>query len=399
MHQYWLEFKSFFRKGDVFLLVACLVVSLFGCLVICSATRHTGSPRSLNVQLLAICIGVAVYVLVSAFDIGTLCEHKVFLTLACWAMLATLASPFGVDGGTGNRSWLDIPGVPVMIQPAEYVKIIFVLLLSSVLAKYQSRVSHVRCMLPALFQIGVLAGLNLWLSKDMGVTMIFVAIFGGMIYAGGVKWYWFAGLGGAAAAAAPFVWNEVFDQYQRNRIMIIFDETIDPLGLKERYHTLLSLRSLTGGGLSGQGLFQGIRTQSGALYAQHTDFIFSAIGEEMGYIGCVGVLVALSVIIIHIIAVGNKTPDYLRKLICYGVAAALIFQTVLNVGMCMGVMPIVGLTLPFISYGGSSMVSLFAMVGLVSGIKARPQRPVHELYVYAPIGMEIKEKRRKKREE
>ena len=104
-------------------------------------------------------------------------------------------------------------------------------------------------------------------------------------------------------------------------------------------------------------------------------------------------MVMLLAIIIRCIFVGTKSPDYLRKLICFGVASSLIFQTLLNVGMCMGVLPIVGLTLPFISYGGSSTVSLFALVGLVSGIKARPQRPVHERYVYAPIGLEIKEKK------
>ena len=222
--------------------------------------------------------------------------------------------------------------------------------------------------------------------------MIFAAIFVGMAFAGGIKLIWF-GIGAAVVTvAAPIIWP-FLDTYQQRRILVVFDDSIDPLGLKERYHMLHSQRSLFGGGLTGQGLFQGNRTQVGALYAQHTDFIFSAIGEELGYIGCILVMVMLLAIIARCVYVGTKSPDYLRKLICFGVAASLIFQTLLNVGMCMGVLPIVGLTLPFISYGGSSIISLFAMVGLVSGIKARPQRPVHERYVYAPIGMEIKGKR------
>ena len=131
---------------------------------------------------------------------------------------------------------------------------------------------------------------------------------------------------------------------------------------------LRSQRSLFGGGLTGQGLFNGNRTQVGALYAQHTDFIFSAIGEELGFVGCLVVMVMLLAIIIRCIHVGTKSPDYLRKLICFGVAASLIFQTLLNIGMCIGVLPITGIPLPFISYGGSNFVTNIAAVALVLNV-------------------------------
>lgn len=392
MRQYISELKSFFRKGDVLLLVLCLFTSAFGCLVIASATNHTGSLRQVYVQGAAICIGVLVYVLVSSFDIGFLCEHRRWLVAFNVLMILMLLSPFGTDNGTGNRSWLRFPFLPVDIQPAEFVKISFVLVMASVMASHQDRVSHVVSVGHMAFHFLLIFLLNWRISGDLGVSFIFAAIFVGMAFAGGLRLYWFAIAGMALVAAAPIVW-QFLAPYQQNRIMVVFDPTIDPQGLKERYHMLLSQRSLTGGGLTGQGLFNGNRTQTGALYAQHTDFIFSAIGEELGYLGCLLVMVMLLAIIIRCIHVGTKSPDYLRKLICFGVASALIFQMLLNIGMCMGVLPIVGLTLPFISYGGSSIISLFAMVGLVSGINARPQRPVHERYVYAPIGMEIKEKR------
>ena len=173
--------------------------------------------------------------------------------------------------------------------------------------------------------------------------------------------------------------------YQRLRIQVLFDPSLDPLGTGARYHTMRSLRSLTGGGVFGQGLFQGNRTNTfGALYAQHTDYIFSAIGEELGYVGCFLVIVALVCIIARCIWVGNRSQDYMRRLICYGVASAVIFQILVNVGMCMGVMPVIGLTLPFISYGGSSLVSLYAMMGLVSGVYARPTATSHERYIRPP---------------
>jgi rod shape determining protein RodA len=167
--------------------------------------------------------------------------------------------------------------------------------------------------------------------------------------------------------------------------MILFDKSIDPNGINERYHSLRALRSLTGGGLTGQGLFQGTRTQTeGALFAQHTDFIFAAIGEELGFVGCVLVIVMLALIIARCIWVGTRSQDYLRKMICFGAASALIFQVYVNVGMCVEWAPVIGLTLPFVSYGGSSIVTLYAMVGLVSGVYAKPNPTSQERYIRAP---------------
>ena len=198
-------------------------------------------------------------------------------------------------------------------------------------------------------------------------------------------WDWLA-MGGGIAVLLPFIYNYVMDDYQRLRIQVLFDPSLDPLGTGARYHTMNSLRSLTGGGVFGQGLFQGHRTNTfGALYAQHTDYIFSAIGEELGYAGCFLVIGALVCIIARCIWVGNRSQDYMRRLICYGVAAAMIFQIIVNTGMCMGVMPVIGLTLPFISYGGSSLVSLYAMMGLVSGVYARPAPASHERYIRPPV--------------
>ena len=206
-----------------------------------------------------------------------------------------------------------------------------------------------------------------------------------MAFAGGVSILWFLIAGGALAVALPFIYNYVMDGYQRLRIQVLFDPTLDPLGTGARYHTMRSLRSLTGGGISGQGLFQGHRTNTfGALYAQHTDYIFSAIGEELGFVGCLLVVAALVCIIARCIWVGNRSQDYMRRLICYGVASAIIFQIIVNVGMCIGVMPVIGLTLPFISYGGSSLVSMYAMMGLVSGVYARPAATSHERYIRPP---------------
>ena len=371
-----------FRKGDLILLTLCLCASAFGVLMVSSATAYTGSTRYISVQIFAILLGVAFYILTSCVDVNFLSEHRTAMTVVNLFLLLLLI-PFGTDNGSGNKSWLDLPFLSVDIQPAEICKILYILITASVMASYQTKPSSFKAVLHSGLHLIVLVGLNMVLSGDLGVSGIFLFIFLGMALTAGVSYFWFILGAGAVIAAFPIIWSNL-GQYQRNRILILFDPSIDPYGINERYHTVQSLKTLTGGGMTGQGLFQGTRTQGGSLFAQHTDYIFSAIGEELGYIACIAVILLLCLIVIRCIWVGIKSPDYMRRLICFGAASGLIFQIVINVGMCFGVMPVIGLTLPFISYGGSSTVTLYAMLGFVSGVFARPSPTSHERYIRPP---------------
>ena len=382
MRQYLQDLKNAIRKGDMVLLFLLLATTTYGCIMIASAKNYVGSTRFVVIQVVAAALGVLMYFLVSSVDVTVLSEHRLLLAgFNCFLIL--LLIPFGVDYDSGNRSWVDIPLLPVDIQPAEICKITFILIMASVMASGQSRISSLPSIIRMGFHLGLLVGLNMIISKDLGVSLIFVFIFIGMAFAGGVNLLWFLGAGSLIALVWPFLWK-VMDPHQRNRILVLFDPTVDPDGVTVRYHSVRSMRSLTGGGWAGQGLFNGIRTQNGELPAQHTDFIFSAIGEELGFFGCMLVLLLEFLIIARCIQVGNRSHDYMRRLVCYGAASALIFQVCVNVGMCIGVAPVIGLTLPFISYGGSSLLTLYAMLGLVSGIHARPEAPSHELYIRAP---------------
>ena len=377
------ELKSFFRKGDMILLIMCLSISAFGCLIIASTNNWRGFTRYLIVQIVAIGLGVMAYAIVSSIDLEFFSEHRAALVVLSMGMLLMLI-PFGTDLGSGNKSWLDIPLVPVNIQPAEICKISYILITASVMNSHQNHLSSIRSVFHMCAHLILLVGTNMVLSGDAGVSLIFVFIFVGMAFSGGVKLFWFLLGGGAIAAVGPIIWKNFMDKYQRNRILVLFDETIDPMGIKERYHMIRSLKSLTGGGMTGQGLFNGNRTQIGALPSQHTDFIFSAIGEELGYMGCALVIIMLLALVARCIWVGTRSPDFMRRMVCFGAAAALMFQIIINVGMCMGVMPVIGLTLPLISYGGSSVVTIYAMLGLVSGVHARPSPRSHERYIRPP---------------
>ena len=381
MHGYLDELKDFPKKGDMFLLVLCLIVAGFGCVCIASATsaeKFGSNFRYIAIQLVSIGLGVMMYALVSSIDLDFLSEHRMLMVIFNCFLLLMLWSPLGTDNHTGNRSWINLKIISV--QPAEICKITYIIIMASVMSSHQNRISHLVSIIHMCFHLLLLVGLNMVVSGDAGVSLIFVFIFIGMAFAGGVSIWWFALAIGLIAVAFPVLWQFLGD-YQKNRILILFDPTIDPNGINERYHSKINLQSLTGGGLTGQGLFNGNRTQGGNLFAQHTDYIFSSMGEELGFVGCLVIMILEMLIIGRCIYVGMHCQDYMRRLVCYGAASALMFQVMINVGMCIGVMPVIGLTLPLISYGGSSVVTIFAMLGLVSGAHARPQSLSHERYV------------------
>ena len=382
MHRYFEELKDFRKKGDLFLLVIILIVSAVGLVAITSATsaaKFEGNFRYIAIQSVSIGLGVLMFALVSSVDLEFLSEHRM-LMVGFNMLLLLMLIPFGTDNGSGNRSWIHFPGFPVNIQPAEICKITYIVIMASVMSEHQNNVSSIVSVMHMVLHLGLLVGLNLVLSSDMGVSLIFVFIFIGMAFAGGVSIWWFVAALSGIAVAFPILW-QFLGQYQRNRILILFDDSIDPMGINERYHAKINLQSITGGGLTGQGLFNGNRTQGGALFAQHTDYIFSYMGEEVGFLGCVVIMLLEFAIIARCVYVGVRCQDYMRRLVCYGAASALMFQVMINVGMCIGVMPVIGLTLPLISYGGSSVVTIFAMLGLVSGAYARPSSLSHERYV------------------
>ena len=380
MNQFISELKNFPKKCDWLLLLLCFVTSSFGCVVIGSATsadKFGSNFRYIAIQVGATIIGIMAFAVVSSIDVEVMSEYR-YLLVAFNTFLLLLLIPFGTDNNTGNRSWIETP--IINIQPAEICKITYIVIMASVMASHQNRISTVPSVMHMVLHLGMLFGLNMIISKDAGVSLIFAFIFIGMAFGGGVSLFWFGLALGAIAVGFPIIFP-FLGTHQQNRIKILFDETIDPLGINERYHYKINLQSLTGGGLMGQGLFNGNRTQGGNLFAQHTDYIFSSMGEELGFFGCVAILLLELGIIARCIYVGMRCQDYMRRVVCFGAASALMFQVLINTGMCIGVMPVIGLTLPLISYGPSSVVTIFGMLGLVSGAYARPSSLSHERYI------------------
>ena len=370
---------DFFQQADLVLLGLCCVSTLYGIVMIFSATRYFNGNRQIIVQTVALLLGICVYIVMSMVDLEVLLKHWKWIVVFNVVFIGLLLTPFGVSDNTGNTAWLKFPFIPFSIGPAEVVKITFTLLLAKQLEWLREEKRDLRSFPAALTVAGHTLGLMGYyfvISGDMGNALVFFFVFLVMAFAAGFALRWFALLlGGIGTAIAAILLLDLVPdsmQYMLDRFIVVFDHSYMPLGAG--WQQTRSLLALGSGGLFGQGYLHGTQTQSSystSLPERHTDFIFSVIGEELGMVGCLAVMVLLMAIIARVLLVAKRAQTSFHRYICIGVAAMLIFQTIVNIGMCLFVMPVIGITLPFFSYGGSSIVTLYMAMGVVSGIKKR----------------------------
>ena len=371
---------DFIQQADLVLLGLCCAATLYGMVLIASATRYMGADgiiRYVGVQGAAMALGLCAYVFMSMIDVEIVLKKWKWVVAFNIIFIGLLLTPLGVGGDTtGNQAWLKIPGIPFQIGPAEIVKITFTLLLAKQLEWLREEKRDLKSFSSAMMVAGhtlLLMGYYVVISGDMGNALTFFFIFLCMAFAAGFALRWFAllFLGGGAAFAAAWA-LELIPSYMMDRFRVLFDHSYD--ALKTGWQQSRSLMAIGSGGVFGQGYMQGTQTQSSypqSLPYRWTDFIFSVCGEELGLIGCLAVIALLTAIILRVLLVARNAQTTLHCYICVGMAAMLIYQTVINIGMCLFVMPTIGVTLPFFSYGGSSLLTLYAAMGVVSGIKKR----------------------------
>ena len=368
-------FSDMLRQTDLVLLALCAAASLFGILMVASATQYMHTLRLVKVQSVALLLGVVLYLLVSQVDLNDLAKYWKWIFLLGIGVILLLATPLGIEDNTGNKAWLEFPFLPVKVQPAEIVKLTFTLVLAKQLVWLREN-RDLRSIPSILFlaaHFGVIFLLYYKISSDMGSALVFLFIFACMCFVGGValRWFVIGGLGGGLVFWALWDLNKI-PSYMKLRFQVIFDHSLDPSNTG--WQQTRSLMALGSGKLTGQGLFHGTQTQSEYSYNlpnRHTDFVFSVIGEELGLVGCLLTLALLTAILLRCVWVARRAKTRMESLVCIGVASTVIFQVIVNVGMCLFVMPVIGLTLPFISYGGSSLLMLFVSMGMVSGVQGR----------------------------
>ena len=371
---------GFFQQADLLLLGLCCLATLYGMALIASATRYmdtSGMIRYVGVQGVAMLLGIGAYIFMSMVDIEIVMRKWKWIVGFNVVFIGLLVTPLGVGGSTtGNQAWLKFPGIPFQIGPAEVVKITFTLLLAKQLEWLREEKRDLKSFHSAFLVAGHTLALMGWyvvISGDMGNALTFFFIFLCMSFVAGFALRWFALLlaGGGAAFVAAWV-LDLIPPYMMDRFRVLFDHSYDSLGVG--WQQSRSLLTIGAGGVLGQGYMNGTQTQSTypqSLPNRWTDFIFSVCGEELGMIGCLLIILLLSAIIVRVLLVAKNSQTSFQCYVCVGVAAMLIYQTVINIGMCLFVMPTIGVTLPFFSYGGSSILTLYMAMGVVSGIKLR----------------------------
>jgi len=353
-------------RTDWGLVIAGLGLSLVGALLVWSATRHASGSSYLLKHLVNTGLGVALAAWVTRLDHRSLRAWTPLLYLLSVAGLVAVLSPVG-STINGSRSWVQLPG-GLSIQPSEFAKVAICLGMAMILAEGRDRHLEPGNRDVALAWAVVLVPVSLvMLQPDLGSALVLGAVGFGVIAVGGAPRRWLAGvlaLGVAAAVAA--LTTPVLDPYQRDRLTAFLDPGADPQGIG--YQTRQVRLAIGSGGWWGQGLFHGGQTQGGFIPFQQTDFVFSVAGEELGFVGAAGLILLVGFLILRSVMVGARSADPFGRLVAVGVGVWFAFQAFENIGMNLGITPVTGLPLPFVSYGGSSMFVCWLALGLVNNV-------------------------------
>lgn len=373
MRHLFQRFADFFRESDKILLILCFTTTLYGCFAVFSATYHMNTFRPVIVQFGCMILGVLAALIFSSFDLEKF--YKRWYIVAAVGIIPVILTFFiGIaPEGTDDKAWLDL-GITTF-QPSELLKICFILTFSLHLSRIKANINKPKYLLP-LCAHGAAPILLIHFQGDDGTALVFAIIVVFMMWVAGVSWKYFAAAFGAVLVASPFVYFFVMNDDHRARIKLLFDIDADIKGIG--YQQWLGRRCLADGGLFGQGYLKGTLTQSGIVPEGHNDFIFVGIGEELGFLGCLAVIILLVAICLRCIRVAKLSTKDSNRYVCIGFFAMIFAQSVINIGMCTSVLPVIGITLPFFSAGGTSLLCLYLGVGLVLNVyKHRNERTLY----------------------
>jgi len=361
--------KSYFKTMDLVLISEVMALSVIGFIIVYSATSQSGDISQLwKKQLFWFFISLIGMWVFSKIDYRFWIEASyIFYWFAIFSLLLVFAIG---DETNGAKRWIKL-GI-LSYQPSELAKLSVLL----VLARYIGSKTVELFYLGKLFFLLAMLGLPLILilkQPDLGSALLLVPVSFILMYVGGIQVKWLLSMLTLGAASSPLVWHFLKD-YQKERLEVFINPQDDPLGAG--YNIIQSVIAIGSGGISGKGYMQGTQTQLSFIPEHHTDFIFSVVGEEWGFVGCVIVLGLYFFMIQKTFEIARKARDREGSLLALGIASMFAVQIVINVGMTVGLLPVTGLTLPFISYGGSSLMFSYAAVGMLLNISYANRRPV-----------------------
>ncbi len=346
---------------DFILLAISVICAAFGLLMISSAVKSMdGGTKYLIIQSIGIILGILCMFIVASIDYENFGNMTRIIYIGCILLLLTVLIVGTGKEEVGSKSWIRFG--PIGFQPAEFVKIGFIITFSKHASNVQDDINNPKNIIQLCLHAGIILGLIL-LQPDFGTAMVFVSIFVGILFVSGISWKYILTAFGSVCAAIPLMWFFVLKEYQKNRVRVFLNPESDPLG--SGYHVIQSKIAIGSGQIFGKGLYHGTQTQLGYLPVKHTDFIYSVIGEELGLIGCIIAAALLFGLVFRCIFDSRMSKNQFSSNICIGVACMFLAHIFENIGMCIGLMPVTGIPLPFFSYGGSSVITNFVAIGLV----------------------------------
>lgn len=368
---------------DKYFVVLLFAILGFGLVVLASASSGIGSDPYyyLKKQLVFVGMGLIAAFYLLRFDYTELQKYGRYLYGAALAILV-IVLVFGTEV-RGTTGWISIGGLPP-VQPAEFTKVLLILTFAEFLSRRRGELDTLGQMLPCFLYMGV-PFLLIMAQPDLGTALVYIVITAAMMYMAGANPRILTGLTAAATLLTAFwlfmhfqygLWLPL-DDYQFKRLTVFIDPYQDGQGGRGAgWNTIQALIAIGAGGLTGTGLFQGTQVQLNFLPERHTDFIFAVIGEELGFVGAAALILLYGFLLVRTLIMAAEARDLDGTLIIVGISAMWLFHIFENIGMCIGLMPITGIPLPFLSYGGSAMLSNLIAVGLVLGINIRGRKIV-----------------------
>lgn len=376
LHRIRDSLKYYIRHTDLLLMVLALVICLFGLVLIWSGSQpqsfKVNPDRVMMVQCIGIGVGFVGMVILSLMDFDRF--PWLWIIMAVFNVLLQLSLYWLGKNVGGNKSWIELPG-GLNIQPGEVGKVIFIYTMASHMNLLRGKKNNFWTMVQLVAHMGVTMVAVFAIAKDLGVALMYPLIFLVMLLAYGVSMWWFAAAAAGAGACVPVLWK-LMSLGQKMRILVVFaPEYAQQLDADEAarraYQAKHTQTAVSNGQLLGNGYLEGARTQSGWVPESHTDSIFTTCAEELGFIGAVFLLALLMLLVLRIYYDGWRSTDQFSYLVCMGVGGMFMWQIGINVGMNLGIFPVIGLTLPLVSYGGTSMMITLASLGLVCGAVGR----------------------------
>ena len=362
------------RDFDPILLLAALGLVALGTMLIYSASlSRFGEPQDLDFshpvwrQAAFATVGIALFFVFTRLDYRLLGVLSVGMYIAVIAALLFVVI-FG-EASYGSRRWIEVGGTP--IQPSEIAKLVVIIALAKYLSDREGSIRTWRVLLTSL-AIAALPAALVFAEPDLGSAVIFAAIWLGMVIVAGARWSHILSLLGAGVISVPFALVGLVTDYQRERIALWLDPERDPTGAG--FNILQGKISIGSGGFWGKGLTEGSQTQLDYLRTETTDYVFSVLGEELGYIGAIVLFALFIVLLWRGLRCAELSRDLFGRLIATGLVIYILLQTFINVGVNVGLLPVTGIPLPFVSQGGSSLITLFIGLGILQSILIRHRR-------------------------